>query len=89
MYQQGFNVWLVIGIGALIYISAILITIIFYRRRKVRQLREWHVDYYQKGGLIRALMSRWRGQPRLVDRSMERSEASETIIEPGRPGRKK
>jgi hypothetical protein len=37
-------------------------------RAERRRRRDWWRRHFQEGGLVRALVARWRGPPRLTDR---------------------
>lgn len=52
-------------VGAvLLGLVAVLIWLELYERRR---RREWHLNYFHRGGLIRDLMRRWRNTPKLTD----------------------
>ncbi|GAA0664778.1 hypothetical protein FHT00_001029 [Sphingomonas insulae] len=55
---------------AIVVLSLAAIVPLQRRDRRLRQRRaaEWHEQYFHKGGLVRALMRRWRhGPARLTD----------------------
>ena len=67
--------WQTLGVIDWIVIAAIAIALLavipLYRsdmRRRRRSALAWHHAYFHRGGLVRALMTRWnRGPPRLSD----------------------
>ena len=64
-----------VAIGAAVFlILAALIASIAFDRQERRRRREWHRDYFERGDLVRSLMKRWRGTPRLTDRSTSRDD---------------
>jgi len=48
--------------------GALIVIVERRRRRQQRQrARRWHYEYFHKGGLIAALMARWKPLGRLTD----------------------
>lgn len=52
---------------AALFLALPVAAFVWLRRAERRARRDWWRMYYREGGLVRSLMARWRGVPRLTD----------------------